>query len=52
MALSIWSELNKTAENFKEWIIQHSNNPLLWISLFLIGLLVFYLTYSALQKEK
>ncbi len=52
MLLSIWSEMNKMAENFKDWIIEHSTNPLLWISLFLLGLAIFFITYNALQKEK
>lgn len=52
MILSLWDEMNQVAENFKEWIIEHSSNPLLWVGLFLLGLLIFAITYKALQKEK
>lgn len=52
MILSLWDEMNQVAESFKEWIIEHSSNPLLWVGLFLLGLLIFAITYKALQKEK
>ena len=52
MMLSLWDSINKVAENFKEWIIKNGTNPFLWIGLFLLGLLIFAITYKALQKEK
>lgn len=39
-------------ENFKSFIIDNNTNPLLWIGLFFIGILVFFLTYNALNKNK
>ena len=39
-------------ENFKNFIIDNSSNPLLWICLFFLGLIVFYFTYNALTKNK
>jgi hypothetical protein len=49
---SIWKTLEEAAESSKNWIIAHQSNPLLWIGLFLGGLLIFSLVYNALQKEK
>ena len=37
-------------ENFKEWIIDNSMNPILYIGLFVLGLLIFLVTYRALSK--
>ena len=39
-------------ENFKNFIIDNSRNVLLWICLFFGGILVFFLTYNALNKNK
>lgn len=39
-------------ENFKNFIIENSRNPILWIALFFIGILVFAFTYNALNKNK
>ena len=39
-------------ENFKNFIIENSRNPILWIALFFGGLLVFFLTFNALNKNK
>lgn len=39
-------------ENFKNFIIENSSNPVLWISLFFGGLLLFFFTYNALNKQK
>lgn len=37
---------------FKEFIIKHQSNPLLWLALFGLGVFVFASVYRALQKEK
>ncbi len=39
-------------ENFKNFIIDNGSNPLLWICLFFGGLLIFFLTFNALNKNK
>lgn len=52
MMLSIWDSINGFADSFKDWMIKNGSNPLLWIGLFFIGLLLFAITYKALQKEK
>lgn len=48
----IWNALQKAADIFKDWIIEHQSNPLLWIGIVLLGMAVFFMTYNALQKEK
>ena len=39
-------------ENFKGFILENSDNAILWICLFFGGLIVFWLTYNALNKNK
>lgn len=51
MILNIIDSINKVADNFKEWIIENSTNPLLWVGLFFLGILVFVVTYRSLNKE-
>ena len=55
MILSIWTNIgNKIGEfgnEIKEFFLENNRNPILWVGLFLIGLLIFELTYKALQKD-
>lgn len=51
MILSIWENINEIADNVKEWIIEHSTNPILWVGLFFLGILIFTTTYRALHKD-
>lgn len=37
---------------FKDFILDHYENPFLWLGLFVGGLLVFALTYNALTKHQ
>lgn len=39
-------------EPFKNFIIKHQSNPILWLILFGLGIIVFVTVYRALQKEK
>lgn len=50
--LTIMERLNEIAENFKGWIMANQNNALLWVGLFVGGLLLFFYTYNALNKNK
>lgn len=52
MVLSIWDEMLKISDNFREWIIRNSTNPILWIGLLFLGLFLFVFTYHALNKQK
>ena len=51
MLLSLWESINEVADNVKEWIIKYSANPILWVGLFFLGILVFATTYRALHKD-
>lgn len=44
--------INNLANNFKDFIIKYNTNPVLWIALFFIGILVFLFTYNYLNKNK
>lgn len=44
--------LNNLAESFKSFIIDNGRNPILWVALFFAGILLFFLTYNALNKNK
>lgn len=45
-------KLEEFVQPFKDFIIKHHSNPVLWIALVLIGLIVFGFTYNALNKDK
>lgn len=45
-------KLNELTETFRAWIIANSSNPILWIGLFVAGILVFFITYDALNKNR
>lgn len=49
---SMLSTLREFGLTFRDWLIENQRNPILWIGLFLLGLLIFALAYNALQKEK
>ena len=44
--------LNNLMNPVKEFMAEHGDNPLVWFAIIGIGILVFFWTYSALQKEK
>lgn len=50
MVLNIMDTINEVAESFKNWIIDNSTNPLLYIGLFFLGIFIFAATYRALNK--
>ncbi len=50
--LTIKETITNIPENFKNFIIENNTNPLLWICLFFGGVLIFFLTYNALNKNK
>lgn len=51
MILGIWSTLEGWSEEFKQFILDHYNNPLLWIGLLGGGILACVLVYEALHKD-
>lgn len=42
--------MTELMNNFKGFIIENSTNPVLYIGLFFLGLLIFTATYRALNK--
>lgn len=42
--------MTEIMDNFKEWIIDNSTNPVLYIGLFGLGIFIFVATYRALSK--
>lgn len=49
---SIIETLDKWMQPIQDFIVKHQSNPLLWLALFGLGILVFVSVYTALQKEK
>ncbi len=50
MVLSVMDTLKEFADKLREWTISNTNNPLFWLLAFLLGILIFKLTYDALSK--
>ena len=48
---NILKGISDIPENFKGFILENSDNAILWICLFFGGLIVFWLTYNALHKR-
>ena len=51
MILTIWETLEKWSSDFKQFILDNNSNPLLWIGLLGVGLLVCYLVFEALSSK-
>lgn len=51
MVLDILETLQKWIEPVREFIFKHHSNPLFWVIIILVALSLFFLTYSALNKE-
>ena len=43
--------LENISGDFKDWITAHGSNPFLWVVIFLVGLIIFAITYNALTKH-
>ena len=51
MLLGILDTFEKLGDGFKNFLIDADRNPVVWIGLFLLGLVIFFLTYNALHKD-
>lgn len=49
---NMWNWLENTMETFKNFILNHASNSLLWLGFFGAGLFLFMITYNALNKHK
>lgn len=43
--------IKNAASEFKEFIVENGNNPILWIVLFFAGILIFWTTYNSLHRD-
>ena len=51
MILGIMETLQEFADKLREWTIANTNNPLFWLGAFALGLVIFKVTYDALNKN-
>lgn len=55
MILSIWTnigdKLNEWASNIKDFFIEQSRNPFLWVIIIIITLVVFEYVYKKLHRD-
>jgi len=51
LLFNLLEELEKIMGDFQSFIIENKNNPVLWVGLFVVGLLVFKAVYSSLSKD-
>jgi len=49
--LSVIETLEKWTDTFKDFIIDNHSNPILWITIILIGLALFGFLYNSLSKN-
>lgn len=52
MLLNIIESLETAGDRVKAFLIDSEQNPIVWMGLFIFGLVVFFFTYNALHKEK
>lgn len=50
MVLTLMDTLKEYAEKLRDWTISNTNNPVFWLAAFVLGILIFKLTYDALNK--
>lgn len=48
---NIWDKLNEWANSFKEFIVEQSRNPFLWVIIIVIGLIIFEFVYKKLHRD-
>jgi hypothetical protein len=53
--LNVWTNINNwfndSTKGIRQFFLDNTRNPFLWVGLILLGLIVFELTYRALHKE-
>lgn len=55
MTLNIWTDIKlwfiEFFNDIKDFFVEHSRNPFLWIAIILIGLIIFEFVYRTLNKD-
>lgn len=52
VVLSIMETLNKWGDQLKDFVTSNNRNPIFWICIVVGGLLLFFWTYNALNKNQ
>ena len=52
MYLSLGSKITEFFNNVKDFFLEHSRNPFLWVSIILLFLLVFEFVYNTLKDKQ
>jgi len=50
--LSIWSDIARSVDQFKDFIFDHYDSPVFWGILFLLGIILTGWAYSALNDNR
>lgn len=50
--MRILKKIGEMFDNIREWLFENHNNPMLWISIFAIGLIMFKISYDVLHKDR
>lgn len=55
MWTNLWNNINNwfndITKSFKDFFIENSRNPFLWVGIILIGLLIFEWVYKSLHRD-
>lgn len=51
MTLSVMESIEKAFQGVRDFVVEKGENPLFWILAFFLGVGLFWLTYSALNKN-
>lgn len=55
MLLSIWTEIGdffvELGNDIKDFFLENSRNPFLWVGIIIVGLLVFEYVYRTLHRD-
>lgn len=49
---SIGEWFQKVGDHVKDFFLEYGGNPFLWVGIILVGILIFELTYQALNRNK
>lgn len=47
----MWNKIVEISNEIKNWIINNSNNPFLWVGIILVCLIIFELVFQSLKNK-